>query len=139
MVGKEGDVKGNYLFLLAIFAVAVFLFVGTRTNNPTPSNAVYFAKKQVKKQMKDPDSTLFEEVGFYSDDEPQGKRISGYVCGKVNSKNSFGAYTGYQRFWVKISVYDNGRSASMSLPEIEESHSGVVKASMDVFWKEHCN
>ncbi len=47
------------------------------------------AQENVRKRLKDPDSASF--TGLFI-----GK--SGVPCGEVNSKNSFGGYTGYQRF-----------------------------------------
>ena len=53
------------------------------------SLAIASAQNSVKKQLKDPASAKFGTV-IYSE--------SGYVCGYVNAKNSFGAYSGSQAF-----------------------------------------
>lgn len=46
------------------------------------------AKRAVAEKLKDPSSAQFQNV-----------RESGeYVCGEVNGKNSFGAYSGFRRF-----------------------------------------
>jgi hypothetical protein len=55
------------------------------------------AKEAVARQMKDPGSVQFRDIASYSDQK--------LVCGEVNAKNSFGAYTGFVRFYV-----DNGRT-----------------------------
>lgn len=52
----------------------------------------------VKYELKDPDSAQFR---FEAYDLFPDQRLS---CGKVNSKNSFGGYTGYQTF-----VFDDGK------------------------------
>jgi hypothetical protein len=52
----------------------------------------------VKYELKDPDSAQFR-FGAY--DLFPDQRLS---CGEVNSKNSFGGYTGYQTF-----VFDDGK------------------------------
>jgi hypothetical protein len=49
-------------------------------------------KKLVASRMKDPDSVKFSDV-FFSD-----KFGTPTTCGRVNATNSFGAYSGYQRF-----------------------------------------
>jgi hypothetical protein len=50
------------------------------------------AKDAMKDLLKDPSSAKYEDVRAY-------RLASGYVfCGRVNSKNSFGGYTGFQRF-----------------------------------------
>lgn len=47
---------------------------------------------RVRAQLKDPDSAEFR-AGHFS--EKGGAKV---VCGEVNSKNSFGGFTGFQRF-----------------------------------------
>lgn len=54
---------------------------------------VYEAKKTVAASLKDPDSAQFRDVFF--NETAKGGSV---VCGQVNSKNSLGAYTGFQRF-----------------------------------------
>jgi hypothetical protein len=55
----------------------------------------------VKNELKDPDSAKFKNLiaGKFSDG-----RIA--VCGEVNSKNSFGGYTGFTLFMVRVSASD---------------------------------
>ena len=50
------------------------------------------AQEDVRKSLKDGDSAKFEGVFVH---RYQGAPL---VCGKVNSKNSFGGFTGFQRF-----------------------------------------
>ncbi|WP_125834597.1 hypothetical protein [Pseudomonas sp. o96-267] len=47
------------------------------------------AQENVRKRLKDPESASFSDLFIGQ---------SGVPCGSVNSKNSFGGYTGYQRF-----------------------------------------
>ncbi len=56
-------------------------------------DTIYQAKKAVSKLMKDPDSTKFKNVFFN-----ETKKGGAVACGNFMSKNSFGAYTGFQRF-----------------------------------------
>lgn len=51
------------------------------------------AKAMVVAQFKDPQSAIFSEVKVY-----QVVPEMTNVCGKVNGKNNFGAYTGATRF-----------------------------------------
>lgn len=55
---------------------------------PTPEQLKAFkevkAQGAIKQLLKDPDSAKFQNMNG--------------MCGEVNSKNSFGAYTGYQKF-----------------------------------------
>lgn len=58
-------------------------------NAASEMNYVSFAENRLKENLKDPSSADFK-----------GSRTghNGSVCGMVNSKNSFGAYTGYKNF-----------------------------------------
>ena len=50
-------------------------------------------KQAVKARLKDPGSAKFQNVYFH-----RGGMDIPVTCGEVNSKNSFGGYTGFQRF-----------------------------------------
>lgn len=50
-------------------------------------------KAAVKAKLKDPSSAQFRNVYFH-----RGADGIPMTCGEVNSKNSFGGYSGYQRF-----------------------------------------
>jgi hypothetical protein len=52
---------------------------------------------RVTEGFKDPDSATFRNLTT-SPVEEDGDQL---VCGELNAKNSYGAYTGYQRFSVK--------------------------------------
>lgn len=60
--------------------------------------ASYIALNQerIKVRLKDPESAQFRNVfvsntSYISDDTP-------VICGEINAKNSFGGYTGFERF-----------------------------------------
>ncbi len=59
------------------------------SNNVAKRNKISYAQDNVSKALKDPSSAIFSG-GYISD--------SGAICGYVNGKNSFGAYTGNQRY-----------------------------------------
>lgn len=71
------------------------------------------AKEDVRRYLKDPDSAQFEGV-FMSNLA---------VCGTVNAKNSFGAYSGYTRFITNT-----------QLTIVESSY----PKGFDKIWKEVC-
>lgn len=50
-------------------------------------------KDAARAKLKDPDSAQFQNVRFH-----QGKDGVPMTCGEVNSKNSFGGYSGFQKF-----------------------------------------
>jgi hypothetical protein len=70
---------------------------------PMDSTPLPFAKGQdqvlkaaIAHQLRDPASTQFENVRLYAS---QGHR---FVCGRLNSKNGYGGYSGFQPFYLAI-------------------------------------
>ncbi|HXA23289.1 MAG TPA: hypothetical protein VNW90_13430 [Acetobacteraceae bacterium] len=51
------------------------------------------AEESIRAMLKDPDSADFEHVDTYR--TAKGAYVA---CGRVNAKNGFGGYNGYQRF-----------------------------------------
>lgn len=78
-VRYHGMMKRWMLALAAFFAL------------PACSVDEYKNLDLVRQQMNDPDSAQFEEV----------RTVDGMTCGLVNAKNLYGAYTGFERFFVK--------------------------------------
>ena len=62
---------------------------------PTEEKAIELAKSEISHDMKDPSSTQFRDVVSKKVGEKDDGSIAMLVCGEVNSKNSFGAYSGY--------------------------------------------
>lgn len=58
------------------------------------------AKDAVSRDMLDPEAARFRDLRIYkkppTDEDPDGMSL---VCGEVNGKNAYGAYTGYSRFF----------------------------------------
>jgi len=52
-----------------------------------------YVEKTLKDTLKDGDSAKFKDVTYVTD-----KKGGGTVCGYVNAKNGFGAYSGYKMF-----------------------------------------
>lgn len=57
-------------------------------------NVIYYGQKVARNALKDPDSAKFHGLTVVKKDGSYA------LCGKVNSKNSFGGYTGNQLFLV---------------------------------------
>lgn len=83
-----------------------------KTTDPKKIGWMDRGMESVKNKIKDPDSARFRSVYFH-----QGTDGIPVTCGEVNSKNSFGGYTGYQRFvsagkpeltWLEEQVSDFG-------------------------------
>lgn len=67
----------------------------------------------IKNSLKDPDSAKFADWSGY--DLSNGDRV---ICGKLNAKNSFGAYNGYEPFYIRrrgdgIQSVHRGRNAEI--------------------------
>ncbi len=64
------------------------------------NEAMLMAEYRVRQVLKDPDSAKFGSVHLIASTNsvPQPKPETDIVCGYVNAKNSFGAYTGASRF-----------------------------------------
>lgn len=104
--------------ILFLSVVIVFMGItGCGKKEPTQkelnSHREMLAQESVKKILKDPDSAKFQNM--------KG------LCGEVNSKNGFGAYTGYVRF--------------IGTPEItiiEGENSQVDQATFNDVWSKMC-
>ncbi|HBX8260339.1 MULTISPECIES: hypothetical protein [Klebsiella pneumoniae complex] len=64
-------------------------------------NVISASNPSVKAELKDPESATFKNQIVGRD---------GYVCGQVNAKNSFGAYSGFKRYVSKsgMTIIDDG-------------------------------
>lgn len=60
------------------------------------ASAINAAQQEIKNQMKDPESTKFKGVR-----EATNSQGESFVCGEVNSKNSYGGYVGFKSFAFK--------------------------------------
>ena len=82
--------------------VLIFVFVPLIGLGFYINSDVNLSTRSVKEILKDPDSAKFSNV----------RKTSQYtVCGKVNSRNGFGAYAGNKRFIVLES--DHGERTPM--------------------------
>ena len=96
--------------LIAFFAFIGAFFGTTNTQNSTYISTdneaktyshtkeklavmnIYYVKKSLKEILKDGDSAKFKNVTYIKN------KNGGTVCGYVNAKNGFGAYSGYKMF-----------------------------------------
>lgn len=80
------------------------------------------ARESVVLKFKDPDSAKFRNEVIYHNSSLTSIGIG--VCGEVNSKNSYGAYTGFKKYYYTFN--DAGASTESS------------KSTFDVFWGMVC-
>lgn len=109
MAGKQSGSASVWMtFLICGAAFLLFVHLATDSNDksptPTPADAakaeqqqqflwIEASKDAVRAQLKDGNSAQFRNVIFH-----RGKDGLPMVCGQVNSRNSYGAYGGYQLF-----------------------------------------
>lgn len=79
------------------FLLAGFLALPALAQGKGYSALVEKAKSTITRDLKDPESARFRNLGIYKSTTGKGG-VS--VCGEINAKNSYGAYTGYRKFVV---------------------------------------
>lgn len=99
--------------MLRMFLLALTLASGAVVAN---EGMIEQAKRDVAYDLRDPAAAQFREVKYYFK-KPKKEGASGMhvVCGEVNGKNAYGAYTGFKRFFW----YDGG--SPMIRPDRKES------------------
>lgn len=78
-----------------LFASVVAVFAAAPCLAQDYSGFVASAKRALTKDFKDPDGAKYRDLAVYR--ELGGKDL--YLCGEVNAKNSYGAFTGYTPFF----------------------------------------
>jgi len=105
--------------LIVIIVVALTLYMCTPDKSKKPTEQDYEINRQlvsidsVKKLLKDPDSAEF-------------RNMKG-LCGEVNSKNGFGAFTGYKRY-----------IGSPDITVIEGETEGLDQTTFNEVWSKIC-
>jgi len=98
--------------------------------------AVDKGKDMLASTLKDPSSAKFGDA-FFVESKMVGDRHYGFLCGRVNAKNSFGAYAGMSRFVADLEYTESG-SFSMNNVLLEQ---GVLaksgKDGFSIFETEH--
>ncbi|QLV87825.1 hypothetical protein HV265_12945 [Citrobacter sp. RHBSTW-00678] len=122
----------------------------------TDEKVIKVAKNAIAEQLMDPDAAKFSDVyvhrgesGVANDSKQKSKYQYFTVCGSVNGKNAFGAYTGKTRFMVSLvnvdseskpsvihSVYeDEGLKKSAITPPKTESPQSLFEY---IYWNKDC-
>lgn len=121
--------------------ILVIAFAALAGCEVTHDMAISKGKDMVASSLKDPKSATFSGV-FMRVDKTTSDTKSGYLCGLVNSKNSFGGYTGSIRFAASFS-YSKGGNFSLGSLELEEGQN--TNKTVDgstlferVYWQNRC-
>jgi hypothetical protein len=75
------------------------------------------ARERLATELKDPYSTQFRDL---REQQTAGMRL---ICGKVNAKNSYGAYTGFKPFAI---TPDNVLVAAGADPVVATAYGNVI-------------
>lgn len=99
------------------------------------------AKKLMSNVLKDPVSAQYRNIYVESFPKEIIKKtnISWAVCGEVNSKNSFGAYTGFKRFVVNEKssspLYEGAMVSKWDKEAFELIYQGCSSSAFSKEWK----
>lgn len=100
-------------------------------------------KKKLQAMMKDPGSTVIRSAQTFSSIDPKtGSKII-HICGVVDGKNSFGAFSGGTRFVSRsVSRSDTFDTYEVNLEEAEDialaKRANMQSAFQQVYWAPHC-
>lgn len=112
-----------------LFTAAVILsFMGDMAHadaiKPATPQQVAAVRAAMQDKLKDADSAKFMDVQLtHGSNAPDGMLI---VCGKVNAKNSYGAYGGYKAFFGNYLAATKDRKAFAIIMAIEEDDSPIA-------------
>lgn len=123
-----------------VWACVVFL-TALEGCDVTQDIAVEKGKDLVASVLKDPDSAKFGRV-YMVEDQAIGDTHYGLLCGEVNSKNSFGGFTGFRRFVANFS-YSRRGELKVSYVTLEEGVNAELNRAgityfEDVYWLGKC-
>jgi len=92
-IKKRGKAIALTIIAIAVLIVgAITFFIVIKINKSSKYSDFYDgAEKAVKQKLIDPDSSRIRNISVMTD---------GY-CGEANSKNQFGIYSEYRRFYVR--------------------------------------
>lgn len=88
-----------------LIVIALLGLVGCK---PGAEKATEIGQKEVSAAMRDPDSSKFRYTRFIQQEEAEDGTVKGVVCGQVNAKNAFGAYSGFTPFIVEVVMKSKG-------------------------------
>ncbi|AFJ01990.1 hypothetical protein Q7C_821 [Methylophaga frappieri] len=131
------------LIILVLVPVVLVLSVYIRTKASGPVGwAKDYTTKELKAQMKDPDSMVIRNSYVVQQPSEDGFTYIG-ICGIVDGKNGFGGYSGGSRF-VSISLTSKNTfdfiSVTVENPKEKRIARGVgvISGFEKVYWNNYC-
>lgn len=141
---------GKKIFMVLLAIIVAFIAVVTVINLLTSHDEVVImnAKNHVAANLKDPSSATFQDIFIVKEPTDTNGSERGTVCGQVNGRNSFGAYSGYTRF---VARYFSNRKmdvldiSSVAIESTDRSTSDIAlplgqrqTVFEKVYWNESC-
>ncbi|MFT8698326.1 hypothetical protein [Acetobacter orientalis] len=132
------------LCICAFVGIFDFAFADSTLN---AENIIFNAAKSgLAESLKDPDSAKFKELyigkkrTFPADNEANESTDVLYVYGLINSKNSYGGYSGYNMFYIGI-LYLSDVKKAISIPSDSFIYSGQEDDSVaaEQLFRERCS
>jgi hypothetical protein len=114
---KAKSTQGSWLVDASYRTVALSIIImlacafGAVAAEPSDAEAIARAKAAVAKTLKDPNSARYSDIV-----RKKNEVGTDYVCGKVNAKNSFGAYNGNKIFLYTLK--DGKLTTEEYLPDV---------------------
>lgn len=135
-------------FLAVPTALAMAVAGFTYANRPPWEIFQEVAQNEVKKELKDPESAIFGESFVISSPlMKDGIRLDAYaLCGVVNGRNTFGAYTGGTRFIARGLAHKKSAFVTSVIFEDSDRRATVTSAETDkkatifeeIYWNKEC-
>ncbi|MBM2883944.1 zinc ribbon domain-containing protein [Chromobacterium phragmitis] len=121
------------LGMMLSFAIVT---VALQTNE---DKAILQAQEMVRTSLKDPSTAIFRDVAFHKEKQ-DGPYTSGYVCGFINGKNSFGVMAGERRFVARAFFGKNVLDVTnMQIEPSTLEHEGAAILVFDAaYWRPSC-
>lgn len=141
----EGNMKA-LKWIGVICLVPVVLVAGSCVRNKVIGPvgwATDDVEKALRAQMKDPDSMVIRSSYVVKRQTELGQEIS--ICGFVDGRNSFGAYSGPVRFVSKslsnrkLEIFETSLVKLENPTETKQSHSfNMLSVFEDMYWNNYC-
>ncbi|EJD6367335.1 hypothetical protein LHV16_02215 [Providencia rettgeri] len=118
--------KKEILYISAFLIILLIVFFIIRSFKITDGKIAEIAEKEVSSTLYDPYTAKFSNITVSKMSDESGAKTY-RVCGFVNSKNLYGAYTGNKQFYILI-LSSGSSLSSLNKPVIEDSqtYGGIV-------------
>lgn len=130
------------------FLVSALALVGLLVACSREEHLMVLAKERIASQLKDPDSAKFRDTFIVEQAEEANGMQKIAVCGIVDGKNSFGAFTGGTRFVVAFFQVKKFKTLDVASVNLESSDNSGVPVSRGskllwtpfeaVYWDTYC-